>query len=186
MDGGGALMNQSIHMFDILSWIMGDPELIQCESGTLGHDGIEVEDTAVVVFRYPGGAFGELEGTTAAYPGFFKRFEISGTGGSAIVEEDRIVQWDFSIEQASDPGIREEFGVGSFSRSSVVRFETEHAAHARQYQDFIGAIEAGHPPAVDGREALRAVRMVEAAYKSASIGRSVTKKLDHKGDIEWV
>jgi predicted dehydrogenase len=186
MDGGGALMNQSIHMFDILSWIMGSPELIHCELGTPGHDGIEVEDTAVVTFRYPGGALGVLEGTTAAYPGFFKRFEISGTEGSAIVEEDRIVHWDFVTEQASDLGIREEFGVGSFSRSSVVRFETEHAAHARQYQDFIGAIEAGHSPAIDGLEALRAVRMVEAAYKSARMGRSVTKTLDHKGDIEWV
>jgi UDP-N-acetyl-2-amino-2-deoxyglucuronate dehydrogenase len=186
MDGGGALMNQSIHMFDILSWIMGDPERIHCELGTPGHDGIEVEDTAVVTFRFPGGAFGVLEGTTAAYPGFFKRFEISGTGGSVIVEEDRIVHWDFAIEQASDLGIREEFGVGSFPRASVVRFETEHAAHSRQYRDFFEAIVAGHRPAVDGREALRAVRLVEAAYKSARLGRSVTKKLDLKGDIEWV
>jgi predicted dehydrogenase len=185
MDGGGALMNQSIHMMDILAWLMGDPERVFCAMGTPGHDGIEVEDTAVVTLSFPGGALGVLEGTTAAYPGFFKRFEISGTEGTAIVEEDRIVHWEFAKEDTLDTEIREEYEVGRRSPNVVPRFEPEHAAHARQYRDFISAVDTGRPLAIDGWEALRAVRLVEAAYSSSRSGSSVAKKSDEKGFARW-
>jgi predicted dehydrogenase len=185
MDGGGALMNQSIHMMDILNWLMGDPERVYCAMGTPGHDGIEVEDTAVVTLSFPGGAFGVLEGTTAAYPGFFKRFEISGTEGSAIVEEDRIVHWEFAKTNSMDAEIRDEYEVGRWSAKAVPRFEAEHAAHSRQYRDFIAAVQTGRPPEIDGREALRAVRLIEAAYSSSRSGRCVERKTDGKGIARW-
>ena len=45
MDGGGALMNQSIHMIDMLQYLMGPVKSLQAYSSTLVHD-IEAEDTA--------------------------------------------------------------------------------------------------------------------------------------------
>jgi predicted dehydrogenase len=44
LDGGGVLMNQGIHIVDILVWFMGDPVTIQASGATLHRD-IEVEDT---------------------------------------------------------------------------------------------------------------------------------------------
>lgn len=48
LDGGGALMNQAIHMVDILQHLMGKVESLQAYTATLAHE-IEVEDTATCV-----------------------------------------------------------------------------------------------------------------------------------------
>jgi len=173
MDGGGVLMNQSIHMVDMLSWLMGTPEEIFCRRDTLGHDNIEVEDTAVVTMQFPGGAIGVLEGTTAAYPGFYKRFEVSGTGGSAIVEEDRIVCWQFAEEGPFDAGVRERYKVGSFSRSDVPRYEDEHSAHARQYENMVSVLKGEGDLVIDAEAAVRPIKLIEYAYASARENRPV-------------
>ena len=91
LDGGGALMNQSIHMVDMLCDVMPPIESLQAFTATLGHPQIETEDTATAVLRYTNGALGVIYGTTASYPGQFRRFEISprfpenvGTSGCHI------------------------------------------------------------------------------------------------------
>ncbi len=167
MDGGGALMNQSIHMVDMLAWLMGTPREIYCRMDALGHDNIEVEDTAVVTMQFPGGAIGVLEGTTAAYPGFYKRFEVSGSSGSAIVEEDRIVEWRFENEDEFDVSLREKFKVGSFPRADLPRYEFEYSAHAGQYASIIAALEGKQQLSVSVSEAIRPVKLIELAYESA-------------------
>jgi len=65
LDGGGALMNQSIHAIDLLQWLVGDVESIKAFTATLGHERIEVEDTAAAVLKYKNGALGVIQGTTA-------------------------------------------------------------------------------------------------------------------------
>ncbi|SVB44565.1 uncharacterized protein METZ01_LOCUS197419, partial [marine metagenome] len=47
LDGGGALMNQSIHAIDFLQYVMGPVESIQAFTDTLAHKRIDVEDVAV-------------------------------------------------------------------------------------------------------------------------------------------
>ncbi len=173
MDGGGALMNQSIHMVDMLSWLMGTPEEIYCRRDTLGHDEIEVEDTAVVTMQFSGGAVGVLEGTTASYPGFYKRFEVSGTRGSVIVEEDRIVYWQFEKEDSFDTELREKYKVGSFSRSDVPRYEAEHSAHARQYENFVSVLKGEGNLMIDDKAAVRPIKLIESAYASARENRPI-------------
>lgn len=70
LDGGGALMNQSIHTIDLLQHLMGLIESVFALSGTFAHKRIEGEDVAVVTVRFKNGALGTIVGTTAAYPGF--------------------------------------------------------------------------------------------------------------------
>lgn len=53
LDGGGALMNQSIHMIDMLCDVMPPIESLQAYTSTLGHPEIETEDTAVAVLHIP-------------------------------------------------------------------------------------------------------------------------------------
>ena len=62
LDGGGALMNQSIHAIDLLQWFMGPVERVLGASATLGHRDIEVEDTAAAVVQFANGALGTIEG----------------------------------------------------------------------------------------------------------------------------
>src|SRR5258708_5532124 len=89
VDGGGALMNQGVHYVDLLCWIMGEVEEVTALCATQAHI-IEVEDVALALLRFRSGAVGVLQATTAAYPGLPERLEVSGTGGTVIVEAGEI------------------------------------------------------------------------------------------------
>src|SRR5271163_2082874 len=93
LDGGGALINQGVHTVDLLLWLLGDVIRVQARTATLLHK-IEAEDTAVATLEFSNGALGVFHATTAAYPGYPRRVEISGTEGTVILEHDRIVAAD--------------------------------------------------------------------------------------------
>lgn len=174
-DGGGALMNQSIHAIDLLQWFMGPVESVQSCAATIGHEGIEVEDTAVAVLRYANGALGVIEGSTAVYPGFLKRIEISGTTGSVIMEEEDITTWNFAEAQPDDEAICRKFANttvsgGGASDPSAIGYH----GHQRQFEDFLRVLESGKgKPLVDGIEARKAVAIIVAIYESARTGKMV-------------
>ncbi len=106
LDGGGALMNQAIHSVDLLLWLMGPVAEISAMTATLTHERIEVEDVAIANLKFKSGALGVIEATTTAYPGALKRIEIAGSEGSAILEEEDIIQWEFANETPEDDAIR--------------------------------------------------------------------------------
>jgi UDP-N-acetyl-2-amino-2-deoxyglucuronate dehydrogenase len=168
LDGGGALMNQSIHAIDLLQWFVGPVKELVSFTGTIAHDQIEVEDTAVAAIRFRNGAFGVIEGSTGAYPGFLKRIEISGSKGSVIMEEEDLLTWDFQDELPEDTAIREEFSHkngtgGGASDPAAISFH----GHQYQFENMIAAIETGEQLLVDGREARKAVEIIQAIYLSA-------------------
>ena len=90
LDGGGALMNQGIHTVDLLLWLMGNVRTIWAKATTALHD-IEVEDTVVAAMEFTSGAVATLEATTSAYPGYSRRLELTGSEGTVILENDRLV-----------------------------------------------------------------------------------------------
>src|SRR6266478_16127 len=94
LDGGGALINQAIHTVDLILYLLGDVARVQARTATVLHK-IEAEDTAVATLEFASGAVGNLLATTAAYPGYPRRIEISGTEGTVILEQDRIITADF-------------------------------------------------------------------------------------------
>ena len=90
-------MNQSIHTIDLLLYLNGDVEEVSALTGTLSHTGIEVEDNAVAILKFKNGSFGTLEGSTSCAPGFPRRVEISGTLGSAVMEDNKIIRWQWCL-----------------------------------------------------------------------------------------
>ncbi len=167
LDGGGALMNQSIHMVDMLCDIMPRIESLQAFTSKLGHPQIETEDTATAVVRYTTGALGVIYGTTASHPGQFRRFEITGTKGTVINVENSITHWQFVDEKPEDEQIRKKFGEieggGGVSDPAAISYEN----HTRNFQAFIESLESGEDFWIDGREARKAVEVILAIYKSA-------------------
>lgn len=169
LDGGGALINQSIHAIDLLYYFAGEVAYLSAYINTIGHQGIEVEDNAVVILKFKCGSLGVIEGSTSVYPGFLKRLEISGTDGSAIIEEDVLKFWDFRERIEEDNNIRQSFmfqkniSGGGVSDPAAISYQ----GHRKQFEDMIEAIEQNRKPMVDGLEARKALEIVLAAYQSA-------------------
>ena len=161
LDGGGALMNQGIHTVDLLLWVLGDVIRVQARTATLLHE-IESEDTALALLEFASGAAGVLEASTATYPGYPRRVEITGTEGTAVLEHDRLVSADLRTPR---PELVGDGGDANASASSPV--VSDASGHQRLIEDFLRAIETGSRPACDGHEGRRSVELVEAIYRSA-------------------
>jgi UDP-N-acetyl-2-amino-2-deoxyglucuronate dehydrogenase len=162
LDGGGALMNQGVHGLDILLWLLGDPVEVTARWATLAHERIEVEDTLSATIVFASGAVGTMTATTAAFPGRSVRVTLSGTDGTAIVDDERLA-WlqlrDGSTAHAADgrPGS----GPGMLDTTQSL---------AAQYADFTEAIALGRPPLVGTAQARLALATVLAIYDSARAG----------------
>jgi len=167
------VMNQAIHAVDLLQWLAGMPEEVFAWKTRRVHVGIEAEDTACAALRFGSGALGTIEATTAAYPGWERRIEICGEFGSAAIEDDRIVRWDFREPTAADAallGAPENASSGSGAGApDQINFE----GHQRQIEDMVLSLRNGTPLLVDGTQARNTVALVRALYESAERGLPV-------------
>jgi predicted dehydrogenase len=175
LDGGGALMNQAIHNVDLLLWTMGHVRQVRGFTATLAHERIEVEDTAVACLRFTSGALGVIEAATSVYPGLPKTLAIHGDKGTAVIEQEDVLRWEFTPETEADREVRRRFAqkVGASGGSSNPAAIT-HVYHARQLADLVSALKTGGRPVVDGGEGRRAVEVILAIYESARTGRAVS------------
>jgi len=174
LDGGGALMNQGIHAVDLLQWIMGDVTEVYANTGTLAHENIEVEDTAVATLRFGSGALGVIEGTTSVYPGYPMKIEIHGTKGSLIVSGDHIVDFQSAVAPAYafEEAGRLHAPVVTMSTASDPA-QVDCTWHRLQIEDFVKSVLEGTEPLVSGREGRKSVEIINAIYKSARTGAPV-------------
>jgi predicted dehydrogenase len=172
-DGGGAVINQAIHGVDLLQWFAGMPVEVFAWTTRRVHTRIESEDTSVAALKFASGAFGTIEATTAAWPGFSRRIEICGEHGSAVMEDDDITRWDFRTALPHDEKIRATRESGSMGSGAAAPMAIKFEGHLRQIQDFIDGIREHRPFFIEGREARRAVALVRAIYDSAASGKPV-------------
>ena len=173
-DGGGALMNQGVHYVDLLCWIMGSVDEVTALCATQAHS-IEVEDVALALLRFRSGAVGVLQASTAVYPGLPERLEVSGTGGTVIVEAGEIRVAELADEHG-DAGaygrklkpVSEPAATAAADPKAV-----STAAHRAQLADFLAALDTGRRPSVTGEEARDSLAVISAVYESARAGRPV-------------
>ena len=164
---GGVLMNQGIHLVDLLVWYMGDPVEVQAHADTLGRD-IEVEDTLAATLRFASGALATVTATTTAAPGFPHRIEIYGTGGGVQIEGEIVGRWalaDPAKATVAPPqvGAPAQAGAGSDPRGIAP------TGHVAIFRDFIVALRENRAPQVDGAEGRRSLAAVLAVYRAAGL-----------------
>lgn len=164
-EGGGALMNQTIHMVDLLQWFMGSPPVeVYGRWATLRHgDYIDVEDTAVATVEFENGALATLQASTAIEPQFGFRVTMHGTNGHTLSLLENPEMSQATVDLWTFPGEEEQ-------RAAWEREELGHFAfpgwHAVALEDFTNAVRTGHPPMVSGAEALVATEIIQAVYTS--------------------
>ena len=170
---GGAFMNQASHYVDLIDWIVGPVESLQAYTATLARD-IEVEDTGVISLRWRNGALGSMNVTMLTYPrnleGSITILGETGTvkiGGVAVNE---VQQWEFATAHEDDLLVRD----ASYQTTSVYGF-----GHPMYYDNVIKVLRGEAEPETDGREGLKSLEVLVAAYMSARDGKRVALPLEY-------
>ncbi len=170
---GGAFMNQASHYVDLLDWLIGPIESMQAYTGTLERD-IEVEDSGVLSVRWRSGALGSMNVTMLTYPknleGSITILGEKGTvrvGGVAVNE---IQHWEFAEKLPED----EQIASANYHTTSVYGF-----GHPLYYDNVIKVMRGEAEPETDGREGLKSLEVLIAAYLSARDGKRVALPLDY-------
>ncbi len=190
LDGGGALMNQGVHYVDQLVWAMGKPKSVAATMATRAHERIEVEDVVSATIEFESGAVGTLLASTAMYPGYRQAIEVYGTGGTVIVENNRVrhAQYQDGTEErgmfnvkAKSPEVdnfvyqgnpAEPTGEGQKSAASDPTIISLNG-HVEHLRDLVGAIEEDRDTFMNGLEARNALELILAVYESARTGQRV-------------
>lgn len=169
---GGAFMNQASHYVDLLDWVFGPIQSVHAMMGTLGRN-VEVEDTGVLNIRWRSGAVGSMNVTMLTYP---KNLEASITilgekgsvriGGTAVND---IQHWEFADQQPED----ETLAAASKETTSLLG-----AGHIAYYENVIQVLRDRAEPETDGREGLRSLEILTAAYLSARDEKTVNLPLE--------
>ncbi len=170
LDGGGAVMNQSIHAIDLLQWLAGMPTEVFGWKTRRVHTGIEAEDTACAALRFASRALGTIEASTALWPGWSRRLELCGEHGSVVLEEDRIARWEFRETRPEDDAVRAAGAANALGSGASDPGAISYEGHRRQLQDLVDALRENRPPTLDGREGRKAVALIRALYASAESG----------------
>lgn len=185
LDGGGALMNQSIHSVDLVQWIAGaalgvadeNPvEEVFAYTGVRAHDTqrLEVEDTCIVAMRFRGGALGQMLATTSLFPGSLKRFMIGGRDGTAEILEDELTKFAFRDEKPEDQQAIDRFGKATAHGGGAADpMSIDYGLHTANIGDFVKALDEGSDPPISGREARKSIAIIQAVYESAKSGQPV-------------
>jgi UDP-N-acetyl-2-amino-2-deoxyglucuronate dehydrogenase len=168
---GGALMNQASHYVDLVNWLIGPVESVFAYTGTLVRK-IEAEDTGVIAVRWRSGAMGSVNVTMLTYPknleGTVTVIGDKGTvrvGGLAVNE---IQHWEFAEPHPDDERVKE----ASYQTTSVYGF-----GHPLYYENVIKVLRGEAQPDTDGREGMKSLEILVAAYRSARDGVRVALPL---------
>lgn len=174
MDGGGAVMNQSVHTIDLMQWMMGPVKSVFAKAGAYNHD-IETEDTAVAVIQFESGAIGTFIGTTCAYPGLEILLQVHGTDGTVYANNSNIEAFKLADDpdRTEEAQVLSEFGKQEKSSGGADPAAISTTGHAGQIQDMIFAVQQNRPPMIQGKEGYAAVEIILAIYESARLGQEV-------------
>lgn len=166
-DGGGVLMTQAIHTLDLLLCLTGMPDKVVAMASTSAAHRMECEDTVAAVLRYPNGAIGTIDATTAAYPGFPERIALNFSLGSATLEAGEL-RAELMDGRKIQAGLKQATGSGA----NLMVFD--HAFHRAVLQDFVTAVRSDAEPAVTGRSALQVQGLIAAMMESSHRGAAVS------------
>ena len=179
LDGGGALMNQSIHTIDLLYYLAGDVDSVSAYADRTIHEGIETEDNAVAIVRFKSGALGVIEGSTSCFSptGHPAEVHMCGAEGSIFMRDNTFTVWDFKRKKPTDKKIKQKFqadideaGAGAADPSAI-----DFSGHQKNFENAVRSLKTGKKPLVDGQEARKSIEIILAIYRSALKGGKPVK-----------
>lgn len=169
---GGAFMNQASHYVDLLDWLIGPVDKVQAMMSTTRD--IEVEDTGVLNIRWRNGALGSMAVTMLTYPnnleGSITILGEKGTVRVGGVAVNDIQIWQFDEAREYDAQIK----TANYETTSVYGF-----GHPLYYKNVVDVFRGVAEPETDGREGLKSLELLIAAYLSARDGKTISLPLEY-------
>jgi predicted dehydrogenase len=158
--GGGELIDQGVHLADLVQWIGGIPEtafgVMQTAVWPIG----PLEDNAYALLRYADGAVAQLHVSMTQWKNLFS-LEVYGEAGAVIVEG---LGGSYGVERL----IRMERAfAGGVPTVHEQRFEGEDLSWSLEWDSFLNRIETGQGNDGLPQDGLTAMRIVDAIYRSA-------------------
>ena len=159
--GGGVLLMNAIHQVDLMRYVSGlEPVEVFGRVATLHHE-VEVEDMAVVNLRYRCGAFGTIEASCCTYG--VGQFPIEGPADT-IMGSDGYLQLGATLKCFDRVRFSRQF---DSPKLSVTEMKT------RLLANFARHLREGEPLRCQPADAVAALAVIEAAYRSATGGGPV-------------
>jgi predicted dehydrogenase len=182
-EGGGVLVNQAVHHLDLLTWFLGPAVEVDGWVANVNHPEIEVEDSAIAIVRFAGGALATIVASNAQRPGLYGRIHVHGTSGASVgVETDGGSIFVAGLSLPSVP--RNDLWTIPGEEDGPSRWAEEDQAvlagvdlashyHELQLRDVVAAIQEGRRPAVTGEDGLRTVALMDGIYRASRDGGRV-------------
>lgn len=172
--GGGAVIDNGVHLFDLARWFMGD-EFVEAQGSLTRnldlcasrHNGsraamrpVECEDNGFGLFKTTDGRIASLHASWVQWHGYLY-LEIFGTHGSIIIDNDQI-QGRVSYHHF------DRHGSPLAQTTEVPALLKPDPSWQRQLQALVSALRERREPSSNGYDGLQALRMVYALYQSAA------------------
>jgi UDP-N-acetyl-2-amino-2-deoxyglucuronate dehydrogenase len=168
---GGAFMNQASHYVDLLDWLIGPVQSVQAMMGTLAIN-METEDTGVLNIRWRSGTLGSMNVTMLTYP---KNLEASltilGEKGSVKIgglSANQILHWEFEYPHEQD--------IIAHQLKIAPQLPTNYG-HKLYYENVAQTLSGKAIADTDGRDGLRSLEILIAAYLSARDNKLISLPL---------
>ncbi len=165
LEGGGVMINQSIHTLDLLIWLSGSP--VRKVSGTVSnitHQGImEVEDTASARIDFQNGTVGFFQATVSYGIDSDVEVEVTTEKGTLLLKKDYLyLLQGTNVTSLVNPAAMSNGGKAYWG-----------TGHLRQITRFYECMANGQPFDIDAREGYKAFQVVQALFRSSESGQTV-------------
>ena len=158
--GGGVLINQTIHTLDLLCWLLGAPESVSGMAANLTHGGItEVEDTAAITMRHPGGVCSTYFATNSHGENAPVELELVFESATVRLQDGQLL--------AATP----EGDVQVLASDLAAEGERSYwgTSHARLIADFYAHLSAEKPFWIDADAALVSLGVLRDTYIASGL-----------------
>jgi len=166
-EGGGVLINQSIHTFDLMNYFLGTPTSVNGSISNRAHPSIEVEDVADGIISYGDVNISFFVNTYHPYDAPVKLELFCENGKVALNGETATISYNDgrNITVCEDDKTTQLFGKDYWGYS-----------HIRQIRAFYEALGGKDTCQVCSMEGLRTQRLINGIYDSAKLGKTIRIK----------